>query len=277
MKGHRFRNLTFWLVSGAFIFGLAGLCPAQSQSTAPQPVGYENDVNCFGYVGKDGDPYSGVIVSGDAANEQSAFSDFDVVYAENRGGIRAGDQYWIVTPMEQVYDPASGAYMGRFYQYHGYATALCVKERTAILEIQFACTDVPMGAELIPYEPIPVPLARATLPLTDCDSPSGKRTGVIVLSRDGVQGLGEGADVIIDMGQDAGLNPGDFLTIYRYNKPREFDIAANGTLTSRRDELVVPRTVLGEAAILTVGDRWATARITSSTQTMAVGDSVEIK
>ena len=243
---------------------------------APQPMGSENDVNCFGYVGNPVERFNGMIISGDAVYEQSSFLYQDIVYSENDGTLRAGDEYWLVSPMDTVYD-TNGQSLGRFYQYLGRAKALCVKDKSAILEIVFACTDIPIGSFVKPFDPIPVPLARRTKLLTNCDDPNGKRVGSIIYSRDSVEGLFTGADVIINMGTDAGLNPGDFLTVFRYAVPREFDIASNGDLRPYRANLVPPRTVLGEAAVMTVGDHTATVQIISGSHAMQLGDNVEIK
>jgi hypothetical protein len=258
---------------------LAAAAPARlfAQSVdAPQPMGAEADVNCFGYVGPESEPFSGMVVSGDAVYEQSAFSFQDVVYASN-GGIRAGDDYWLLAPRDEIFDIPEGRPIGRFTQYIGKAHALCVKDQVAILEITSACTDVPIGTMLKPFDPIPVPLARRTAMMGNCDDPNGKRVGTIVFARDGVENLSDGVDVIIDMGADAGLAPGDFLTIFRYAVPHTFDIDFNGELRSYTAAIEPPRTVLGELAVLTVGDRTATAQIVNMSHAMQVGDLVEIK
>ena len=39
----------------------------------------------------------------------------------------------------------------------------------------------------------------------------------------------------------------------------------------------IPRTYLGEAAVLMVGDRWAVVRLTDSFRLIQVGDEVELK
>jgi hypothetical protein len=240
-------------------------------------MGSENDVVCFGYVGEAVERFPAMVISGDAVYEQSSFMFQDIVYTENYGDVTPGDEYWLVAPMDEVVDLTNGKSMGRFYQYLGRARALCVKDRTAILEIVFACTEIPIGSFLKPYEPIPVPLARRTKMLGNCDPPSGNRVGAIIYSRDSVEGLFTGADVIINMGADAGLNPGDFLTVFRYAVPREFDIASNGDLRPYRANLPPPRTILGEAAVLTVGDHTATVQIVTGSHAMQLGDNVEVK
>lgn len=269
--------------TAAFCLALVALLLARPGSAqigttdAPQPMGSENDVLCFGYVGPHNEQFVGSLISGDAVYEQSSFGFQDLVYAENLGGIRAGDEYWFVTPQDEVFDSATGRSLGEFYQYRGYAKALCVKGQAAILEILFACSDIPIGSRVKPYEPIPVPLARRTELVSECEDPSGKASGVLIYSRDGVESLTTGDDAIVNLGTGAGISPGDFLTIYRYASPREFDIDANGSLHSYRANLVPPRTILGEAAVLTVGDESATVHIVYATHAIALGDLVEVK
>ena len=246
-------------------------------ASAPQPMGSENDVYCFGYVGAASESFPGIIFSGDSAGDQSSFFLDDIVYARADATMKAGDEYWIVTQQDPIVDPLSGEYLGMFYQYRGRARALCVKGENAILQIVAACTDIPVRSSLKPFEPIPVPLARRTLPVTVCDEPNGKRVGEIVFSRDHVEGIGTGQDVIISLGADSNLSPGDFLTIFRYQLPREFDITAAGTLDTRQIVTTLPRTILGEAAVLTVGDRTSTVQIISTDRAMQLGDRVEIK
>ena len=101
---------------------------------------------------------------------------------------------------------------------------------------------------------------RRTAPVTICDTPNGKGTGHIVDTKDAVTPIGTGTVVFLDLGEDDGLSPGDFLTVYR---------------PSMRAEGV--RTVLGEAAILTTRGRTSAAIITSMTDNIGVGDAVEIK
>jgi hypothetical protein len=137
---------------------------------------------------------------------------------------------------------------------------ICAQERSAIAEISYGCADTQIGDFVIPFEPVPVPLVRRTQVATMCDVPNGKVIGHIVETRDAVTPVGTDSVVFLDLGEADGLNPGDFLTVYR---------------PSGRAEGV--RTILGEASILTTRARTAVAIITSMSDTMGVGDAVELK
>jgi len=137
-----------------------------------------------------------------------------------------------------------------------------------------------MYANLKKFEPIPIPLARKTPPAQHGDPPSGKARGHIVYTRDGVVALGTGNTVMIDLGVADGVATGDFLTIYRYSSGREYGIRPVGAYWVNLPPppgVFIPRTYLGEAAVLTVGDRWAVVRLSDANRLIEVGDEVELK
>jgi hypothetical protein len=256
--------------------------PAVSLVQAPQPLGFESDVNCFGYVGRATESFTGTIIGAENLAEQTDFTTTDLLYV-NGGydrGLKVGDEFWLITPDQMVVHPLTGKDLGRFYQYRGRGVIDSVEGRTSTLRVTNACTDIPMGSVLKPFEPIPIPLARKTPPAVAGDPPSGKARGRIVFTRDGVVAVGADSTVIVDLGAAEGLEPGDFLTIYRYATGVEYGIRPVGAYwvhVPPPPGVVVPRTYLGEIGILAVGDRWAIGRVTDSYRMIAVGDEVELK
>jgi hypothetical protein len=253
-----------------------------SLESAPRPTGYESDLYCFGYLGGPSEPFVAQITGAAEVAEQVDFITHDLLYVDAGAdrGLNPGDRFWIVTPQDDVVNPANGQYLGRFYQYRGRGEILCIQGRSATLRVIDSCTDIPMGAFLKKFEPIPIPLARKSPPAVACDPPSGKPQGRIVFSRDGVVALGQDTDVIVDLGIANGLEPGDFLTIYRYSAGRTYGIEPRGTYwvnVPPPPGVEIPRTYLGEISILDVGDRWAIGRITDSYRLIEVGDEVELK
>ena len=214
--------------------------------------------------------------------EQTDFITHDLLYVDGGydKGLGVGDQFWIVTPEQDVLHPITGKSLGRFYQYRGRATVQSIEPHTAIVRVTSACTDIPLGASLKKFEPIPIPLARRSPPAQPGDPPSGKAKGRIVYTQDGVIALGASTDVMVDLGIADGLQPGDFLTIFRYSTGREYGIGPVGAYwvnVPPKPGTFIPRTYLGEAAVLSVGDRWSIVRITDSSRLIEVGDEVELK
>ncbi len=253
-----------------------------STETAPQPLGYESDLYCFGYLGDLSETFPSKITGAENLAEQEDFITGDLVYIQGGADrdFKIGQQFWVVTPEQEVLDPVSGKSMGRLYQYRGRVEVRNVLERSSIVRVTHSCTDVVMGSFLKPFEPIPIPLARKSPPATMGDPPSGKPTGRIVFSRDGLVALATGQMVIVDLGAASGVQPGDFLTVYRYSVGATYGIRPVGAYwvnVPPPPGIVVPRTYLGEAAVLSVGDRWAIARLTDSSHLIEVGDEVELK
>ena len=90
--------------------------------------------------------------------------------------------------------------------------------------------------------------------------PNDKPKGDVVYSKDDIYTFGADHVVMIDLGEADQVTPGTLCTIYRDN-----DVAG------------MPRIVLGQLAVLTTGEHWATAKVVDSALPMAVGDRVEVK
>jgi hypothetical protein len=231
--------------------------------SGPIPVGAEADVYCSGWLGEVEESFAGRIVSAEQEKAQTMFMMGDVVYLDigSSDGVQAGMEFTIARP-DRLIDRWNSIrdVIGRIYVTPGRVRVICAQERSSIAEITYACTDVEINDVVVPFEPIPVPLVRRTAPVTVCDSPNGKVVGHIVHTRDAVTPIGAGTVVFLDLGEQEGLNAGDFFTVFR---------------PSSRAEGV--RTILGEAAVLTTRSRSAVAIVTSMTDNIAVGDWVEAK
>jgi hypothetical protein len=231
--------------------------------SGPLPVGVEADVYCAGYLGDRDEAFVGRVVNAEKERNQSMFMMGDLLYLDigADAGVQAGMEFAIVRPNRLVNRWGSVRdVVGRIYMTPGRVRVLCVQEKSSIAEIVYSCNEVELGDSVTPFEPIPVPLVRRTRPQGICDTPNGKATGHLVDTRDAVTPVGTGTVVFLDLGEQDGLNPGDFLTVYRPST-----------------RAVGVRTVLGEAAILTTRNRTSVAIITSMLDFMGIGDEVEIK
>jgi hypothetical protein len=243
--------------------GLETIGRAPQTVTGPIPIGVEADVYCSGYLGEPAELFPGTVVSAEKEKNQTFFMQGDIVYLDigENDGVQAGMEFTIVRPQNIVNRWGSDIeVVGRIYLTPGRVRVICAQERSSIAEISYGCFDTQVGDFVIPFEPVPVPLVRRTQVATMCDVPNGKVIGHIVETRGFVTPVGTDSVVFLDLGEADGLNPGDFLTVYR---------------PSSRAEGV--RTILGEASILTTRTRTSVAIITSMMDTMGVGDAVELK
>lgn len=250
--------------------------------SGPQPLGFESDLHCFGYLGESDEKFVARVVGAESIAEQIDYMASDLLYV-NAGydrNLKVGDEFWLVTPESIVVHPRTTRDIGRFYQYRGRAVVETLEGRTASVRVTSSCTDVPLGSYLKPFEPIPIPLARKTPPAVAGDPPSGKAQGRIVFTRDGIVAVGADHTVIVDLGVANGVEPGDFLSIYRYSAGRTYGgrpVGGYWVNVPNPEGVAIPRTYLGEIAILAVGDRWAIGRVSDSYRLIEVGDEVELK
>ena len=226
------------------------------------PLGSTADVYCFAVLSNNESEFPFSIVSAETTEYQDDYSEGDIVYINGgtEEGVAAGDRFFILSKKGPLDHPISGALMGTLYRQVGQLRVLCSQSHSSICEITLACDPIALGDVLKPFSPIPVPLAVRTPPMTRCDSPNGKPTGYVVYQKDGIVTAGTDNLVMVDLGSADGVYPGQFATLFHDNP-------AAG----------MPRIVLGEVGILTVGEHYATARIIATRGFSGVGERVELK
>ena len=243
-----------------------------TRESPPIPLATETDVYCYGYIGDPNEPMPNYISSfedsevlyqpGTMEKQSVGVAEGELVFVAGGAstGLVAGETYVLIEPGEMIYHPRTNELIGRHYNYQGQLRILCVEDGQSRAVITQSCREIHMYARLKPLPQIPIPIARIPDVPAFCDPPSGRQTGYIVDSLDWILGLADGNLVQVNMGRDEGLQPGDFLTVFR-----DSPIAGQ------------PRQVLGEIGVLTTEARTATGRIVRTRRQMQVGDSVEVR
>ncbi len=229
---------------------------------ALQPVASFTDMHCSGYI-ESSHTASGMKIVGREESKKEGLAEGDIVYM-NHGfvdGVKGGDSFFIVRAQRSIDHPKTGEKFGVEIARLGELQVIAVQENTSTAQITFSCSDVNMGDELLPYHDIPIPMTEGSTFERYNTEFSGNPTGYIIDSRDGLDVLGEGHIVYIDMGTNAGVKPGDYLRIYRENP----------------DGANLPRIMLGEAVILTVQPESSTTKIVESVKEIFPADEVELK
>lgn len=250
----------------------------------PEALGSEDDIYCSGFIGDLDLSFERRIIGSEFENlaprmpghttaVQGRFGTVDtvklrlttgdIVYLDggSAAGLSAGELFTVVTPQERVRHPINGETVGRFYKYSGRVRVLSVQEQTAIGEIEHACEGLMIGAELQPFEPQPIPLARRPRMrgFNDPSSNDLSNAPTIVRSEANIVSLGQHHVVFIDRGSDDDIVPGDVFTIYRLNAPG------------------LPPVVLGELGVLSVEPSTAMGRILQSRYSVHLGDRLEFE
>jgi hypothetical protein len=255
-------------------------------SGPPQPLGYEDDIYCSGYLGDEDETFALAITGSEyqalsprLPSEQGRAKEGifglvdtvkyrmdvgDIVYLDGGegSGLTPGTLLTAVEPQQLIRHPLTRRTFGRFYRYLGRVRVLSVQEAGAIGEIVHSCDGMAVGARLVPFEAEPVPLARRS-PMRPASDPAPADATVdsptIVWAFLGAVSIAQDQIVFIDRGAEDEVSPGDVFTVYRENREG------------------FPPVVLGELAVLSVKRRSAIARILESRFPIYVGDRLELK
>jgi hypothetical protein len=235
----------------------------ESAATALYPVTEELSLQCASYVVNDREDESLQLVGSEEGFDKNAFGDRDLVYL-NKGsnaGVKAGDLYTLHHVAYTVRHPRSGKKLGTKIETTGWVKVVLVQENTACAVIEQACYDVHAGDYLKPFEKVNVPMVTRRATEECCSTENDKTSRHVVDLQDDVSIGGTGSFLTIDAGTEDGVSPGTVFSVYRIMYP--------GVPT--------PRNVVGEATVVAVRDRTATAKITYARKEIMVGDQVQLR
>jgi hypothetical protein len=138
---------------------------------------------------------------------------------------------------------------------------ILVQDDTACAVIEQSCLDIHAGDYLKPFEKVNVPMVARRAPAECCAPANGKITRHVVDLQDDATIAGAGQLVTIDAGTDDGVTPGNVFAVYRVLYP----------------SVPTPRDAVGEATVVSVREKTATAKVTYSRREVMIGDQVELR
>jgi len=227
------------------------------------PVTEEMALQCAQYVLSQREDESLYLLGSELGGDKVALAERDIVYL-NKGsnaGVKAGDLYSLHHVAYPVRHPASGKKLGTKIDTTGWVKVILVQEDTACAVIEQSCLDIHAGDYLRPFEKVNVPMVVRRAPAECCAPANGKMARHVVDLQNDVTIAGEGQFLTIDAGTDDGVAPGNVFSVYRIVYP----------------SVPTPRAALGEATVVSVRDRTATAKVTYSSKEIMVGDQVELR
>ncbi len=227
------------------------------------PVTEEMALQCAQYVLSEREDESLYLLGSEQGGDKIGLAERDIVYL-NKGtnaGVKAGDLYTLHHVAYPVRHPASGKKIGTKIETTGWVKVVLAQEDTACAVIEQACNDIHAGDYLKPFEKVNVPMVVRRAPAECCTPANGKAARHVVDLQDDATIAGAGQFVTIDAGTDDGVAPGNVFSVYRIVYP----------------SVPTPRDAVGEATVISVRDRTATAKVTYSRKEIMVGDQVELR
>ena len=188
-------------------------------SDKPRLVAGKSSLYCAGYIRHERISGMPEIVGALEEQDQRSFGDGDVIYlnAGSRQGIEQGQNFQIIRPrgdVKGVHRQKQG-FLGTYVQEIGQLTVFKVYENRAAAQITFTCDMALFGDLLAPVPDRESPTQRADANVDRFADPSGKQTGVLMMSKDSREMVTRNDIVYIDLGSEDKINRGDYLTIFR--------------------------------------------------------------
>jgi hypothetical protein len=252
------------------------------------PVADETDVYCSNFiVDSFADP--GLEIREREDGSRTILGTGDIVFLNRgmSGQLNAGDEYMVVMDEGIVPHPIfANEDVGESIRMLGRVKVIALQENSATAEIVQACDGIEIGAKLIPFEEIPVPLTTPVPFRKYGVEMQTDNAGYIVDVIPNKENIGAGDIVNIDLGADNGLQPGDVLTAFRewggtvrfastdsyIDRPqaRAERVRAKGEFEPGD----YAQTILGQVVILRTQKSTATAKVILSAKEMNLGDRV---
>jgi hypothetical protein len=225
------------------------------------PVIAEVDLYCSLFI-YEGDLPDLRITAAEKGYEKVMFSDSDIVFL-NKGtqdGLEIGQVFLVVEIGARIGD------FGYLANKRGRAHVVFLEENRAVARIEKSCGRLTVGSYLLPFEEEETLLGKDIGYEAYAEGVTGPTGTIVYLERDYNQ-IGSGGWAIIDIGEEAGIQVGQQLTIYkRIRNPQ--------TLEVRED---LPQIGVGNSVVIDVGKRTATVKVLSCSDSIVKGQTVQGK
>ncbi len=175
--------------------------------------------------------------------------------------LKPGDRLAVVRPAQRLIHPRTGLPISRVLYILGLVEIKEAGDRVVMGRVSYSCGAMSIGDLVVPYTPVQFPEGKIAQPT------QRSVEGIVLDSMRGEQLIGMLQVVFLDVGAVQGVGPGDVFGIYRPSPPV---VNAAGAV------LAVPPVRLGEAVVIRVTDRTATAAVTTSALEVQIGDQVAL-
>jgi hypothetical protein len=225
------------------------------------PVIADVDLYCSPFV-YEGELPDLRITEAEKGYEKTLFSDADIVHLNKgqQGGLEVGQVLLVI----DVGDPIGDR--GRLAVKTGRASVLFLEENRAVVRIEKSCGRITVGSYLVPFEEKETLLGKDIGYETYAEGGTGQAGTIIYLERDYNQ-IGPGGYAIIDIGENAGIQVGQQLTILKMVRDPK-------TLEVRKD---LPQRGIGNAIVIEAGKATATIKVLSCADPVSKGQAVKAK
>jgi hypothetical protein len=270
----------------------AALAQAQANPTSPTEV----DMYCSGVVTDKGVPNDIYVISGENSQYKTTFDPGNFVYINHGAeqGVKVGDVFEVVRPVAKGWDDVVwfkyqsmlSRAMGTTYMDIGQLRVVHVDAKVSTAEISMGCTLMQRGDIVLPFAARPAPQFH-NAKLDPFAAPSGKKTAMVVNTKEFATLTGSGSVVYINLGSAQGVQVGDYFRVFRYAgthnetmyqvKNTAYKAYGFGSAPAAYEWNNLPRQVTGEGIVLRTGPNSSTVLLTNVREEVFIGDYAEVE
>ncbi|MFC1854033.1 LysM peptidoglycan-binding domain-containing protein, partial [candidate division CSSED10-310 bacterium] len=236
------------------------------------PMATDTDRETCGYITKETEEVGSIVAS---ENPSLQLSINDIVYVNigEDDNVKAGDIFTVFIYARKVMHPHNKDYLGQLVKIKGRVKILCTQKNSSTAIISKAYDSMSLKDKLKPYIPTEMQYREDPPETTFCDPSSGELPGVIVDVSSGGEGLSDSVIIAeqnviyIDRGSNEGVAVGQYYAT--------FARVARGI--GENEDTKVYNISNGEAIIIGVKEKTATALVTKSSSALYIGDLVDLK
>jgi len=287
-----YRILMIGLRVGLGLLTATGVAKAQQYNpTTPTQA----DLYCAGVITDKPVPNDSYVISGENSRYKTTFQLGNTVYINQGGehGVRVGDQFEVVRPITDATATAWFKYqtmlshaMGTRYADIGRLRVVHVDPKTSTAEINVGCDLMQRGDIVRPFVARPAPQFH-NMKLDPFAPPSGKKTAMVVTSKDYAVQAAPGRIVYVNLGNAQGVRVGDYFRVFRYQGTRIETVAqvpntaykayGFGSTPVVYEWNNLPRQIVGEGIVVRTGPNSSSVMLTAVRTEIFAGDYVELE
>jgi len=176
--------------------------------------------------------------------------------------------------------------MGRTYRDIGRLRVRHADGKVSTAEISMGCTLMQRGDIVLPLTARPAPQFHEAK-LDVFAAPSGKKTAMVVNTKDSGTIAGGGSIIYVNLGNAQSIQVGDYFRVFRYAGTHyetlyqfadtAYKAYGFGSAPAAYQWNNLPRQIVGEGIVLRTGQNSSTVLVTSVRGAVFVGDYVELE
>ena len=291
------KKFTYRILNIGFSVSLTLAALGVSRAQQPSPITpTQANLYCSGVITDKPVPNNLYVISGEDSNYKTTFEHGDAIYLNTGGeqGVKVGDLFDVVRPVtDPMAQPEWFKYqntlmraMGARYVDIGRLRIVHVDAKISTAEVELGCDPIRRGDLVQPFVARPAPQFRDSK-LDIYAAPSGKKTAMVVTSKDYMSLTSAGSIVFVNLGSDQGVKIGDYFRVFRYQGSRNetvyqvkdtaFKAYGFGSTPVAYEWNNLPREIVGEGIVLRSGPNSSTVLLTTTRRGVYSGDYVELE